>query len=70
MEAGSGIVLGNPAIDAVPLQILLNEQNSLITTNLMANETPRLLYNKLAIKSRNFSRIRPLLSHSMSYQVI
>ena len=41
---------GIPAIDAVPLQILLNEQNSLITTNLMANETPRLLYNKLAIK--------------------
>ena len=41
---------GIPAIDAVPLQILLNEQQSLITTNQMANETPRVLYNKLAVK--------------------
>lgn len=41
---------GIPAIDAVALQILLNEQQSLITTNQMANETPRVLYNKLAVK--------------------
>lgn len=41
---------GIPVVDAVPLQILLNESNSLITTNNMANETPRLVYNRLAIK--------------------
>jgi hypothetical protein len=42
---------GMNVVDAVPLQILLNESNSLITTNQMSNETPKSLVNTLVIKN-------------------